>query len=170
MCAQFHPSEDLVVSASLDQTVRVWDISGESLGLMDARTTGWVVEELKGMGGWWGGSRKYDWSCISASSSSMYLGQICVGSLQKHLSCDNLYSVVLSVEIRHCKLMSRDQEGFFCAFAWALFNPWTLFNSFIGVYASVCERLSWFNMVYNFQFYMHIFHLACGKAFMREAF
>lgn len=29
MCAQFHPSEDLVVSASLDQTVRVWDISGE---------------------------------------------------------------------------------------------------------------------------------------------
>lgn len=37
MCAQFHPSEDLVVSASLDQTVRVWDISGESLGLMDTR-------------------------------------------------------------------------------------------------------------------------------------
>lgn len=32
MCAQFHPSEDLVVSASLDQTVRVWDISGEGLG------------------------------------------------------------------------------------------------------------------------------------------
>lgn len=31
MCAQFHPSEDLVVSASLDQTVRVWDISGELL-------------------------------------------------------------------------------------------------------------------------------------------
>ena len=29
MCAQFHPSEDLVVSASLDQTVRVWDIAGE---------------------------------------------------------------------------------------------------------------------------------------------
>ena len=29
MCAQFHPSEDLVVSASLDQTVRVWEISGE---------------------------------------------------------------------------------------------------------------------------------------------
>ena len=28
MCAQFHPSEDLIVSASLDQTVRVWDISG----------------------------------------------------------------------------------------------------------------------------------------------
>lgn len=46
MCAQFHPSEDLVVSASLDQTVRVWDISGESLGLMD--TMGWVVEGLKG--------------------------------------------------------------------------------------------------------------------------
>lgn len=31
MCAQFHPSEDLVVSASLDQTVRVWDISGEEV-------------------------------------------------------------------------------------------------------------------------------------------
>jgi coatomer protein complex subunit alpha (xenin) len=28
MCAQFHPKEDLVVSASLDQTVRIWDISG----------------------------------------------------------------------------------------------------------------------------------------------
>lgn len=33
MCAQFHPSEDLVVSGSLDQTVRVWDISGEGLGM-----------------------------------------------------------------------------------------------------------------------------------------
>ena len=28
MCANFHPTEDLVVSASLDQTVRVWDIAG----------------------------------------------------------------------------------------------------------------------------------------------
>jgi hypothetical protein len=28
MCAQFHPKEDLVASASLDQTVRVWDIGG----------------------------------------------------------------------------------------------------------------------------------------------
>ena len=28
MCAQFHPSEDYIVSASLDQSVRVWDISG----------------------------------------------------------------------------------------------------------------------------------------------
>lgn len=28
MCASFHPRDDLVVSASLDQTVRVWDISG----------------------------------------------------------------------------------------------------------------------------------------------
>ena len=28
MSAQFHPREDLVVSASLDQSVRVWDISG----------------------------------------------------------------------------------------------------------------------------------------------
>ena len=28
MCAQFHPKQDLVVSASLDQTVRVWDITG----------------------------------------------------------------------------------------------------------------------------------------------
>jgi WD40 repeat protein len=32
MCAQFHPSEDLIVSASLDQTVRVWDISGQYQG------------------------------------------------------------------------------------------------------------------------------------------
>ena len=28
MCAQFHPKDDLIVSASLDQSVRVWDISG----------------------------------------------------------------------------------------------------------------------------------------------
>lgn len=28
MSASFHPTQDLVVSASLDQTVRVWDISG----------------------------------------------------------------------------------------------------------------------------------------------
>ena len=28
MCAAFHPSDDMVVSASLDQTVRVWDTSG----------------------------------------------------------------------------------------------------------------------------------------------
>ena len=32
MCAQFHPSEDLIVSASLDQTVRVWDIAGKYVG------------------------------------------------------------------------------------------------------------------------------------------
>jgi coatomer protein complex subunit alpha (xenin) len=28
MCAQFHPTDDYIVSASLDQSVRVWDISG----------------------------------------------------------------------------------------------------------------------------------------------
>lgn len=28
MCAQFHPTDDLLVSASLDQSVRVWDFSG----------------------------------------------------------------------------------------------------------------------------------------------
>lgn len=28
MCAQFHPTEDLIASASLDQSVRIWDISG----------------------------------------------------------------------------------------------------------------------------------------------
>ena len=30
MCAQFHPTEDLVASASLDQTIRIWDISGDT--------------------------------------------------------------------------------------------------------------------------------------------
>ena len=35
MCAQFHPSEDLIVSASLDQSVRVWDISGNVIFLGD---------------------------------------------------------------------------------------------------------------------------------------
>lgn len=28
MSAHFHPSEDLMVSASLDQTIRVWDLQG----------------------------------------------------------------------------------------------------------------------------------------------
>lgn len=28
MSAQFHPTEDLIASASLDQSVRIWDISG----------------------------------------------------------------------------------------------------------------------------------------------
>ncbi len=28
MCAQFHPKEDLIVTGSLDNTLRVWDISG----------------------------------------------------------------------------------------------------------------------------------------------
>jgi len=28
MSAKFHPKEDLIVSSSMDQTVRVWDISG----------------------------------------------------------------------------------------------------------------------------------------------
>lgn len=31
MCAQFHPKEDLVVSASLDQSVRVWDSTWDAL-------------------------------------------------------------------------------------------------------------------------------------------
>lgn len=46
MCAQFHPAEDLVVSASLDQTVRVWDISGEGLEKVDKDTRGWVLGQL----------------------------------------------------------------------------------------------------------------------------
>jgi len=40
MCAQFHPSEDLIVSASLDQSVRVWDISGKSYWLEILRAAG----------------------------------------------------------------------------------------------------------------------------------
>ena len=31
MCAAFHPKDDLIVSASLDQTVRVWDTVSTSL-------------------------------------------------------------------------------------------------------------------------------------------
>ena len=29
MCAQFHATEDLVASASLDQTIRIWDVAGD---------------------------------------------------------------------------------------------------------------------------------------------
>ncbi|KAG6830285.1 hypothetical protein H0H87_008583 [Tephrocybe sp. NHM501043] len=36
MSAQFHPKDDLVVSASMDQTVRVWDISGLRKGSQHA--------------------------------------------------------------------------------------------------------------------------------------
>ena len=28
MCAKFHPTQDIVVSCSLDQTIRIWDIKG----------------------------------------------------------------------------------------------------------------------------------------------
>ena len=43
MCAQFHPSEDMVVSASLDQTVRVWDISGELLLVKCGEAVVWCL-------------------------------------------------------------------------------------------------------------------------------
>jgi coatomer protein complex subunit alpha (xenin) len=36
MSALFHPKDDLVVSASMDQTVRVWDISGLCKGSPDS--------------------------------------------------------------------------------------------------------------------------------------
>lgn len=47
MCAQFHPSEDLVVSASLDQTVRVWDISGLRKKNVSPGPTGMMEDHLK---------------------------------------------------------------------------------------------------------------------------
>eukprot|EP01084_Bolivina_argentea_P035655 66103_1 len=43
MCAQWHPTEDLILSASLDQTIRVWDISGlrkRSTSIVDDLTAG----------------------------------------------------------------------------------------------------------------------------------
>lgn len=40
-----------MVSASLDQTVRVWDISGEDLGVVDQRTVDWVEERVGGQSG-----------------------------------------------------------------------------------------------------------------------
>lgn len=52
MCASFHPTKDLVVSASLDQTVRVWDISGlrkqGSTGGDDFMKIGQLNQELFG--------------------------------------------------------------------------------------------------------------------------
>lgn len=40
-----------MVSASLDQTVRVWDISGEGLGTADQRMAGWAEEGVGGLSG-----------------------------------------------------------------------------------------------------------------------
>ena len=43
MCANWHPTEDLILSASLDQTIRVWDISGlrkRSTSIVDDLTSG----------------------------------------------------------------------------------------------------------------------------------
>jgi WD40 repeat protein len=37
MCAQFHPTEDQIVSASLDQTVRIWDFSGKHSHSLNSR-------------------------------------------------------------------------------------------------------------------------------------
>lgn len=85
MCAQFHPSEDLVVSASLDQTVRVWDISGE-----EAWVTG--LSSLGMLGRWeWRERMEEDTGCLMAFSSSCPLSTVCteqnsVGSKQKYLS------------------------------------------------------------------------------------
>lgn len=40
MSAQFHPKDDLIVSASMDQTIRVWDISGLRKGSSHTGNTG----------------------------------------------------------------------------------------------------------------------------------
>ena len=67
MCAQFHPSEDLVVSASLDQTVRVWDISGEGLGLEEGqRIVGgaWAGRAGQGIRGYGWGERCQNWISV----------------------------------------------------------------------------------------------------------
>lgn len=78
MCAQFHPAEDLVVSASLDQTVRVWDISGEGLGTADQRTAGWGVQ--------WYEDEEEEEEIPVPSSSSTCREQTSVGFFQKHFS------------------------------------------------------------------------------------
>lgn len=59
MCAQFHPSEDLVVSASLDQTVRVWDISGEGLGRVE-QILKWARFGCGGLGTEWSKDERED--------------------------------------------------------------------------------------------------------------
>eukprot|EP00697_Spironema_sp_BW2_P012405 gnl/Spiro4/28647_TR14179_c0_g1_i1.p1 gnl/Spiro4/28647_TR14179_c0_g1~~gnl/Spiro4/28647_TR14179_c0_g1_i1.p1 ORF type:complete len:1227 (+),score=309.13 gnl/Spiro4/28647_TR14179_c0_g1_i1:421-3681(+) len=58
MSAVFHPKDDLVLSASLDQTIRVWDISGlrkKSLGVNDSGplrfVAGAVGSDIFGMDG-----------------------------------------------------------------------------------------------------------------------
>ena len=54
MCAGFHPKDDLVVSASLDQTVRVWDVSALRAKTANPGTVGGM-----GMGGGMGGGGGY---------------------------------------------------------------------------------------------------------------
>lgn len=78
-----------MVSASLDQTVRVWDISGEGLGRADQRTAGWIGERVGGLSGMMdeeeAGAGSLSQSCSSPPSLTCR-GQISVGCLQKHLS------------------------------------------------------------------------------------
>lgn len=50
MCAQFHPTEDLVASASLDQTIRIWDISGLRKKTV-APGAGGIEDHVRGSGG-----------------------------------------------------------------------------------------------------------------------
>ena len=50
MCAQFHPSEDLVGSASLDQTIRIWDVSGLRKKTVAPGSSG-LDEHLRNPGG-----------------------------------------------------------------------------------------------------------------------
>lgn len=55
MSALFHPKEDLVVSSSMDQTVRVWDISG-----LRKSTPSHTASGLPGGGGGGGGFDTFD--------------------------------------------------------------------------------------------------------------
>ena len=75
MCANWHPTEDLILSASLDQTIRVWDISGlrkRSTSIVDDLTSGGAPGSGFGAGGGFGGGNGANNNQTGSGSSDVF--------------------------------------------------------------------------------------------------